>query len=79
MDGEAGTSSHGTLDFDPTPVFLHHTVGHGESEAGAFSHVFGGEEGLEDMFARIGRDSSPLVSDPQNHEFSRGHLSVHAK
>src|SRR6185312_17561225 len=51
--------------FDPrrSARLARHSIDHAETEAGSFSDLLGGEEGLERSLGNVGRHSGPSVVD----------------
>ena len=57
--------------FDPALVLLDDAEHHRQSQAGALARPLGGEEGVEDARADVGRDALAGVGDAQADELAR--------
>src|ERR671915_397611 len=63
VDAEGGAFAGRAFDRDRAAVLLDDPVSNGQTEAGAFSHVLGGEEWIEDASLKAGRNSVPGIDE----------------
>ena len=72
MHRERRAASRLALDGDEAVALADDAVHRREAEAGAFAELLGGEERLEQMRARLGRNADAVVDDAQAHEVAGG-------
>src|SRR6187397_2644406 len=67
-DADLGEGAGLRIDLDRSSMLLDHdVVADGEAEAGAFAGRLGGEEGIEDLLAHVGRNAGAVVADTDLH------------